>query len=112
MSDNIYATSRAVLKKNAVLVVLLAGALGLSVGLGQPLGRLPGFVDWDTIITLSGLLLITTGIKESGLFYLAAYRIIQRIDNERLLALFLFYHYPDFSLLASALNPLISRGGF
>jgi Na+/H+ antiporter NhaD/arsenite permease-like protein len=91
MNDNIYAAGVAVLRKNALLVVLFAGALGLSAGLGQPPWRLTGLVDWDTIITLSGLLLITTGIKESGLFYLVAYRISRRIDNERLLALFLIF---------------------
>jgi len=31
------------------------------------------------------------GIKESGLFYLLAYRISRRIDNERFLALFLIF---------------------
>jgi Na+/H+ antiporter NhaD/arsenite permease-like protein len=50
---------------------------------------LPRLVDWNTIVTLTGLLLITTGIKESRLFYFVAYRISHRIDNERLLALFL-----------------------
>jgi len=69
--------------------MLLAAALGLVYALRQPLRLFPAMVDWKTISTLSGLLLITTGIKESGLFYLFAYRIARKIDNERLLALFL-----------------------
>jgi len=89
MVNNVYSAGFSALRKNFLLIVLLAASLGLAIGLRQPLWRLPAFVDWDTIVTLSGLLLITTGIKESGLFYLAAYRISRRIDNERLLALFL-----------------------
>ncbi len=80
---------RTALKGNLLTVVLLAAALGLAYALRQPLHLFPAMVDWKTISTLSGLLLITTGIKESGLFYLFAYRIAQKIDNERLLALFL-----------------------
>ncbi len=57
----------------------------------QPIHQFPSLVDWKTISTLSGLLLITTGIKESGLFYFLAYRIARRIGNERLLALFLVF---------------------
>ncbi len=82
---------RSVLKGNLLTVLLLAAALGLARFLHQPLSQFPSMVDWKTISTLSGLILITTGIKESGLFYLAAYRISQKIDNERLLALFLVF---------------------
>ncbi len=89
MANKVYSAGVSALKKNFLLVILLVTALGLAVALGQPLRRLPGLVDWNTIVTLSGLLLITTGIKESGLFYLAAYRISRQIDSERLLALFL-----------------------
>ncbi len=82
---------RSVLKRNLLTVVLLATALGLAYALHQPLRLFPAMVDWKTISSLSGLLLITTGIKESGLFYLLAYRIARKIDNERLLALFLIF---------------------
>ncbi len=82
---------RSALKRNLLTVVLLVAALGLAYGLRQPLRLFPAMVDWKTIFTLSGLLLITTGIKESGLFYLLAYRIARKIDNERLLALFLIF---------------------
>ncbi len=78
-------------KKNYLLTAFVVASVGLSLILRQPLRRLPTFVDWNTIITLSGLLLITMGIKESGLFYLIAYRISRRIDNERFLALFLIF---------------------
>ena len=80
---------RSVLKRNLLTAMLLAAALGLAYALRQPLRLFPAMVDWKTISTLGGLLLVTTGIKESGLFYLLAYRIARKIDNERLLALFL-----------------------
>jgi len=89
MADKYYTTAIAVLRKNGLAAVLSAAALGLAFGLQQPLRRLPDLVDWDTIAALSALLLITTGIKESGLFYLAACRISRKIHNERFLALFL-----------------------
>ncbi len=80
-----------ILKKNLLMAMLLAVAVGLTYTTRQPIEQLPTIVDWKTISTLSGLLLITTGIKESGLFYFFAYRIAKRIDNERLLALFLVF---------------------
>ncbi len=79
------------LKRNALTALLVIAALWLSAVLDKPISVLPALVDWNTIVTLSGLLLITTGIKESGLFSLLAYRISKRIDNERILALFLIF---------------------
>ncbi len=87
MVNNIQST----LKGNLLTVVLLVAALGLAYVLRQPLCLFPAMVDRKTISTLSGLLLITTGIKESGLFYFFAYRIARKIDNERLLAMFLIF---------------------
>ncbi len=79
------------LRKNTLPAVLLVLGLVLAAWLREPLERLPAAVDWDTIITLCGLLLITTGVKESGFFYLAAYRISRHIGSMRLLALFLVF---------------------
>ncbi len=79
------------LKKNIFLVFLAVMSAGLAIFLGQPIRHFPKFVDWNTIVTLSGLLLITMGLKESGLFYLLAYRISRRIANERILVLYLIF---------------------
>ncbi len=79
------------LRKNALTALLFVAALGLSAVHSQPISVFPSLVDWNTIVTLSGLLLLTTGIKESGLFSFLAYRISRRITNERLLALFLIF---------------------
>ncbi len=78
-------------KNNIFLVSLIVISIGLATYLGQPFGKFSSFVDWNTIITLSSLLLITMGIKESGFFFLLAYRISVHIKNERLLALFLIF---------------------
>ncbi len=78
-------------KNNIFLLSLIVISIGLATYLGQPFGKFSNFVDWNTIITLSSLLLITMGIKKSGFFFLLAYRISVHINNERLLALFLIF---------------------
>jgi Na+/H+ antiporter NhaD/arsenite permease-like protein len=49
----------------------------------------PGLVDWPTIATLSGLLLLTAGIECSGFLHRLALRITHLIHDERRLAQFL-----------------------
>ncbi|KAA0011030.1 MAG: DUF1646 domain-containing protein [Thermoplasmata archaeon] len=51
----------------------------------------PYFVDWKTILTLAGLLVISTGIKESGYFYHAFRQILVKLKTERALVLFLIF---------------------
>ena len=51
--------------------------------------QFPQFVDWDTIITLLGLLMLTKGVEVSGYFDFVGRKMINAIDNERRLALFL-----------------------
>ena len=77
------------LEGSEVLLVSLLALVVLELLVGKPLSRFPAYVDWNTIVTLTGLLLITTAIKESRFFYWLAYRISARITNERNLALFL-----------------------
>ncbi len=57
----------------------------------KPLSRFPAYVDWNTIGTLSGLLLITTAIKESNFFSYLACRLSKGFRDERKLALFLIF---------------------
>ncbi len=49
----------------------------------------PFFVDWNTIAALTGLLIITTGFKQSGYFDLFAKRMLSRLKTERKIAFFL-----------------------
>ena len=82
---------KTILRKNGLLLIALAALVVLELLTGKPLRRFPAYVDWNTIVTLAGLLLITTAIKESGFFYWLAYRISKRIGDERQLALFLIF---------------------
>lgn len=50
---------------------------------------LPAAVDWQTITTLTGLLLLTKGIENSGYFDVLGGRLIARFSHERALALFM-----------------------
>lgn len=65
--------------------------LGVILTLFQPeeISQFPQFVDWDTIVTLLGLLMLTKGVEVSGYFDFVGRKMINAIDNERWLALFL-----------------------
>jgi Na+/H+ antiporter NhaD/arsenite permease-like protein len=65
--------------------------LGVTLTLFQTekIMQFPLFVDWDTIITLLGLLMLTKGVEVSGYFDFVGRKMINAIDNERRLALFL-----------------------
>ncbi|BCQ38872.1 hypothetical protein ERHA54_14750 [Erwinia rhapontici] len=65
--------------------------LGLLLACFVPfrLAELPGAVDWPTIITLSGLLMLTKGIEASGYFDVLGRRLVQGFRHQRQLALFL-----------------------
>ncbi|NOY77162.1 MAG: hypothetical protein GXO76_04765 [Calditrichaeota bacterium] len=80
-----------ILRGNGLLLIALAALVLLEGLTRKPLRRFPAYVDWNTIVTLAGLLLITTAIKESGFFTWTACRISKRIRDERQLALFLIF---------------------
>ena len=65
--------------------------LGIVLTCFQPVKifQFPQFVDWDTIVTLLGLLMLTKGVEVSGYFDFVGRKMINAIDNERWLALFL-----------------------
>ncbi len=69
------------------ILLLLCAALTLF----QParLSQFASFVDWNTIVTLLGLLMLTKGVEISGYFDFLGRRMINALDNERWLALFL-----------------------
>lgn len=69
------------------LLVLLGVVLTLFQT--EKIMQFPQFVDWDTIITLLGLLMLTKGVEVSGYFDFVGRKMINAIDNERRLALFL-----------------------
>lgn len=49
----------------------------------------PGAIDWNTIITLSGLMLLTKGVELSGYFDVLGGKMTHRFKTERQLALFI-----------------------
>ncbi len=72
------------------LLWTLVGALIVFSAL-QPAGirDYPQLVDWPTIETLAGLLLLTTGLEASGFLHRIAGSITQKVHDGRSLALFL-----------------------
>lgn len=66
-------------------------ALGLILACFVPfqMVELPRAVDWPTIITLCGLLILTKGIEASGYFDVLGRRLVQGFRHQRGLALFL-----------------------
>ncbi len=47
------------------------------------------YVDWDTIVSLAGLIVVTTGIKESGLLQKLSRGLVKRARTERSIAILL-----------------------
>lgn len=65
--------------------------LGVVLSLIQPekIVLFPHFVDWPTIVTLLGLLILTKGVEASGYFDFVGRKMINAITHERHLALFM-----------------------
>lgn len=51
--------------------------------------RWPAAIDWHTIITLSGLMLLTKGVEQSGYFDVLGRKMARRFVTERQLAIFM-----------------------
>lgn len=75
--------------RDRLMHLLLVAAFVLSFLSPQPLAQYPAWVDWHTIATLAGMLLLTTGIEASGYLEHLGRIIINRLRQERVLALFL-----------------------
>jgi Na+/H+ antiporter NhaD/arsenite permease-like protein len=75
--------------RDRLLHVLLI--LMLLLWLPQPaaVSQFSRWIDWPTIATLAGLLLLTKGVESSGYLSHLGRLIINRLPNERALALFL-----------------------
>ncbi len=79
-------------KKNMVLAVLTLLLLVIMILRGDSPDALPSygrFIEWNTIITLTGILMITTGIRESHFLSQIAQKILSRPISERNVALVL-----------------------
>jgi len=72
-----------------VLAILVAALVLLQLFAPHAWTSLPALVDWQTVMTLAGLLILTKAIEYSGLLTWAAHRLVHHIHSERALALLL-----------------------
>lgn len=79
------------LRQDRFLHLLLATGAVLVVVSPAPVSSWWSAVDWRTITTLAGLLMLTRGIEHSGCFELLGMRLVKRFSTQRHLALFLLW---------------------
>ncbi|WP_314154602.1 SLC13 family permease [Rouxiella badensis] len=79
---------RPFLRDRFLHILLLLGVI-LTVFQPEKASQFISFVDWNTIVTLLGLLMLTKGVELSGYFDFVGRKMINTLDNERWLALFL-----------------------
>ncbi|MBW5823748.1 anion permease [Yersinia kristensenii] len=75
--------------QDRLLHVLLILGIGLTALMPTKISAFPQFIDWTTIATLLGLMLLTKGVEVSGYFDFIGRKIINTLQIERHLALFL-----------------------
>ncbi len=92
----------AFIKREAVLVVLLLALGALQIFHTQSITALTKLIDWATLLTLTGLLVLTKVIETSGAMNWAAQRLLHRVHTERALALV-------FVLLAALLSTVLTN---
>lgn len=79
---------RPFLRDRFLHVLLLLGVI-LTCFHPEKVPKFASFVDWNTIVTLLGLLMLTKGVELSGYFDFVGRKMLDTLDNERRLALFL-----------------------
>jgi di/tricarboxylate transporter len=92
MKDAVLLAPRALLellRQDLLLLVLVLVCAGLTLWHTDAVATYPQLVDWPTIASLAGLILLTTGLEESGFLQHAAYHVITRMHTERHLAFLL-----------------------
>ncbi|OUL76217.1 SLC13 family permease [Paraburkholderia hospita] len=88
--------------KEPVLTVLVVALIVLQVFHPHPWGSLPALVDWQTVMTLAGLLILTKAVEYSGFLMWLAHRVVHHIRSQRALAYLLI-------ALAAALSMLLTN---
>ena len=84
-------------REQAVVFIALGVLILLMILYPGQIRNYPRYVDWRTILSLTGLMLTTVGMKESRVYRRLSTRIIKKISTERQLALF----FVSFSALLS-----------
>ncbi|RQZ11355.1 citrate transporter [Burkholderia sp. Bp9031] len=77
------------LSQEPVLTVLGLALIVLQWLRPQPIAALTGLVDWQTVATLAGLLMLTKALELSGCLMWLAHRIVHHVHSERGLAMLL-----------------------
>lgn len=72
-----------------VLTILVVAFVVLQVFAPRAWVSLPALVDWQTVMTLAGLLILTKAVEYSGLLTWVAHRLVHHVRSERSLALLL-----------------------
>lgn len=72
--------------------LLILVGIGLSFFVPFAPKSWPAAIDWHTIITLSGLMLLTKGVELSGYFDVLGRKMVRRFATERRLAMFIDVH--------------------
>ncbi|MBP0591155.1 sodium:proton antiporter [Paraburkholderia sp. LEh10] len=88
--------------KEPVLAVLVAALIALQVFHPRPFKSFPALVDWETVMTLAGLLILTKAVECSGFLIWFAHRVVHHIHSQRALAYLLI-------ALAAALSTLLTN---
>ncbi|BCF98861.1 hypothetical protein PPGU19_034300 [Paraburkholderia sp. PGU19] len=88
--------------KEPVLTVLVVALIVLQVFHPHPWGSLPALVDWQTVMTLAGLLILTKAVEYSGFLMWLAHRVVRHIRSQRALAYLLI-------ALAASLSTLLTN---
>lgn len=87
--SGIFARMWRAVSREPVLSILVVALVALQIAHPRPWISLPGLVDWQTVLTLAGLLILTKAIELSGFLMWAAHRLVHHIHGERTLALLL-----------------------
>ncbi|KHK57051.1 citrate transporter [Burkholderia sp. A9] len=77
------------LMQEPVLTVLALALILVQWLRPQPIAALAGRVDWQTVVTLAGLLMLTKALELSGCLMWLAHRIVHHVRSERGLAMLL-----------------------
>ncbi|HKT62770.1 SLC13 family permease [Burkholderia sp. 22313] len=77
------------LMQEPVLTTLALALIALQWLRPQPIAALAGLVDWQTVVTLAGLLMLTKALELSGFLMWFAHRIVHHVHSERGLAMLL-----------------------
>lgn len=77
------------LRRDYLLWTLVAALIVLSALAPREIVHYPALVNWPTIGTLLGLMILTKGVELSGWLHRVGQRVLARLSTRRLLALFL-----------------------